>query len=223
LGKNKIIILIPSYNELKTLKKICFFLKKKKFKHLVLDDNSSDKTHNWLKKNKINYIKNRKNLGYESNILKGIKKVTKLNKFKFIITFDADGQHSLSDLIRFKNYDENIDLLIGKRTKFNRWSEYILSKLFYIFLKIKDPLSGLKRYSCLNLKKRDNFFSNKLYLVDILYFFLKSKYNVKEIKISIKTRAEKELARVGGDVKVNFKIIKIFFIFLIKIIRNAKN
>jgi hypothetical protein len=59
--------------------------------------------------------------------------------------------------------------------------------------------------------------------VDILYFFLKSKYNVKEIKISIKTRAEKELARVGGDVKVNFKIIKIFFIFLIKIIRNAKN
>ena len=64
------IVILPSYNEIGSLIKICKELKKRKINFIVLDDNSNDGTNRWLKKNKINYIRNRQNLGYEKNIKK---------------------------------------------------------------------------------------------------------------------------------------------------------
>ena len=60
LEKNKVIILIPSHNEIKTLEKICLEIKKLRLKFLVIDDASNDGTLLWLKKKNINYIKNKK-------------------------------------------------------------------------------------------------------------------------------------------------------------------
>ena len=72
LKKSKFLIIVPSFNELKSLKKFI-----KKINDLVpvfvLDDCSSDGTSNWLKKNRINFIRNKKNLGYENNLINGIK------------------------------------------------------------------------------------------------------------------------------------------------------
>ena len=66
--KSKYLILVPAFNELKNLKK--FIKKINKFSQLyVLDDCSTDKTDLWLFKNKIRYIRNKKNLGYEKNLL----------------------------------------------------------------------------------------------------------------------------------------------------------
>ena len=39
---------------------------------LILDDCSTDKTKIFLKKNKINFLRNNQNIGYENNIIKGI-------------------------------------------------------------------------------------------------------------------------------------------------------
>jgi len=61
LEKNKIIILIPSHNEIRTLKKICLEIKKLRLKLLVIDDASNDGTLQWLKKKKINFFKIKKN------------------------------------------------------------------------------------------------------------------------------------------------------------------
>ena len=43
------IILIPSYNELESLKKILPKLKKENLDILIIDDFSKDKTHHYLK------------------------------------------------------------------------------------------------------------------------------------------------------------------------------
>ena len=61
---NQIIILIPSYNDLINLKKFILNIKKK-FKILVIDDASSDDTSKFLKNNKISFIQNDFNIGYE--------------------------------------------------------------------------------------------------------------------------------------------------------------
>ena len=71
MEKDKI-ILVPSYNELASLKVICKKLKKYKLQFLILDDHSTDGTEKWLNK-----IKNpesaliTKQQGYY-NYLKGI-------------------------------------------------------------------------------------------------------------------------------------------------------
>ena len=74
------IVILPSYNEIGSLIKICKELKKKKINFIVLDDNSNDGTYQWLKKNSVNFIRNRKNLGYEKNIKKGFKYALKKGK-----------------------------------------------------------------------------------------------------------------------------------------------
>ena len=76
-------ILIPSFNELKSLKKIIYQFNSMKEIDirrdiLILDDCSTDKTKIFLKKNKINFLRNNQNIDYENNIIKGINYLKKI-------------------------------------------------------------------------------------------------------------------------------------------------
>jgi glycosyltransferase involved in cell wall biosynthesis len=94
----KSIILIPSYNEKKSLKNILNKIDSK-FKVIVVDDCSDDGTCQYLKKKKIEFIKNKTNIGYESTLKKGMIYIKKnYKKCNIVITFDADGEHKVSDL-----------------------------------------------------------------------------------------------------------------------------
>ena len=73
------LIIIPSYNEIRSLKKIFKHFKKNKFNFLVLDDHSSDGSHEWLKKIS-SFIRNKTNIGYERNILKGFRYALKIKR-----------------------------------------------------------------------------------------------------------------------------------------------
>ena len=201
--KNNFIILIPSYNELINLKKFIYNIKRIG-PVIILDDASHDNTSSWLKKNKINFIKNKKNLGYENNLYNGIIKFKK--KFSYIITFDADGQHKIGDLKKIikQNLHTKYDIIICNRIKKNRFFEQIISYFFYIFYGIKDPLSGFKVYSSSIFKKKiiiKNFF-----LVDIILENIKNK-TIKNFQIS--TNKRKDKSRVGNLLFTNFKLIKI--------------
>ena len=75
---NSLAIVIPSFNEKKNFNNI---LKKinKKYNLLIIDDCSSDGTSSYLKKNKIFFIRNNKNLGYEKSLIKVFLFLIKLN------------------------------------------------------------------------------------------------------------------------------------------------
>ena len=209
LEKNKVIILIPSHNEIKTLEKICLEIKKLSLKFLVIDDASNDGTLLWLKKKKINYIKNKKNIGYESSIITGINYIIKNFDLKYLITFDADGEHQTKDLIRVIKHlkHKNVDMVIGNRDRFNRLSEHILSFLFFIKFGVKDPLSGFKAYSVQKLKKIKNKINAKFYLVDIITLFKTKNFSIKNIHIKTKRRTDK--SRVGNILFTNIKILSL--------------
>ena len=148
------IVLIASYNELQSLKKIIPKIYKK-YKLIIVNDGSKDKTLEYLKTLNVEVIDNKKNIGYEKSLLKGfdhvIKKYPKVNT---IITFDADGEHKTSDLKRTLNFfkRKKINFLICNRLNIIRFSEKIISFLFYCRFKIKDPLSGFKIYNTNFLK-----------------------------------------------------------------------
>ena len=205
---DSLIILIPSFNELNNLKK---FIKEihKRYKVLIIDDCSSDNTSTWLKKNKINFIKNKKNIGYEQSLIKGLKILSKVKKVEKIITMDADGQHKIKHIKKFINVsnNKNPDLIIGSRKKKNRFIESIISKIFQMKYSLEDPLSGFKLYKREKLKemKFDNF--KKFFLVDLVLEFIKKKYKV--ISINIETNKRFDNPRVGDLMDTNFKMISI--------------
>ena len=205
---DSLIILIPSFNELNNLKK---FIKEihKRYKVLIIDDCSSDNTSTWLKKNKINFIKNKKNIGYEQSLIKGLKILSKVKKVEKIITMDADGQHKMKHIKKFINVsnNKNPDLIIGSRKKKNRFIESIISKIFQMKYSLEDPLSGFKLYKREKLKemKFDNF--KKFFLVDLVLEFIKKKHKV--ISINIETNKRFDNPKVGDLMQTNFKMLSI--------------
>jgi hypothetical protein len=207
-----LVVLIPAYNELNNLKKI---LKKNKKLFFIVDDFSNDNTEIFLKKNKVRYIKNKKNLGYEESLLKGIDYIIKNYKEKkFICTLDGDNEHPINLVNKiYKLFlKKNYDILVCNRKIKNRFLEEFLSDIFYTKYKIKDPMSGMKIYKIKSLKKIINFASNNFFLVDLLYLAIKNKFKVGNYEI--KTKRNLKNSKIGFGFKTQIKILKILkFLF----------
>ena len=205
---DSLVILIPSFNELTNLKKFIIEIHKR-YKVLIIDDCSNDNTSTWLKKNKINFIKNKKNIGYEQSLIKGFKILSKVKKVEKIITMDADGQHKIKHIKKFINVanNKNPDLIIGSRKNKNRFIESIISKIFQIKYSLEEPLSGFKLYKREKLieMKFDNF--KNFFLVDLVLEFIKKKHKV--ISIGIETNKRFDNPKVGNLMYTNFKMLSI--------------
>lgn len=207
-----LVVLIPAYNELNNLKKI---LNKNKKLFFIVDDYSNDNTESFLKKNKINYIRNKKNLGYEKSLLIGINYIIKnYKKKKTIFTLDGDNEHPINLVNKiYKLFlKKNYDILVCNRKIKNRFLEECLSIIFNVKYKIKDPMSGMKIYKIHALKKIINFTSNNFFLVDLLYLGIKNKFKIANYEI--KTKRNLKNSKIGFGFKTQLKILKIFkFIF----------
>lgn len=221
MGRYRLAIVVPARNEEKTIKKVVMSLKK--FGDvLIVDDSSTDKTPIIVKNLQIKVIRNKVKLGYEATLLKGIKYLLKKN-YKYIASFDADGEHDPKFFLNIKKL-KSFDLLIGKRKKLNRFSEYFFSFIVEFFFNIHDPLSGLKIYSTHILKKI------KLNIENDFNTYLIFKIKNKKGKILHKltnVKKRKDVSRLGNTFKVNLNIfvslLKLFFkIVIYKVNKNQK-
>ena len=205
---SKNLIIIPSFNEKTSLLKILKKIENKNYV-LVMDDCSTDDTSKIIQnRKKLRIISNKKNYGYEKNLLKAFRKVIN-SDFEYVITFDADGEHDFKDIEKIKKYlkIKKPDLLIGTRAKKNRFAESVVGVFFKFFYKLEDPLSGFKAYRIDKLRNVIKEIKNDFYLVDIIKLFLKKQYKVDSIKINSNI-FKKRIARVGSNFKASIKILK---------------
>ena len=113
----KTIIIVPAYNEEKTLQSVLDDLKENKYTDIVVgDDGSVDKTHEIAKDNKVFVYRHIVNRGLGANLGTGFKIAQKLGA-DIAVTFDADGQHLAKDI---KNLikpilEKEADVVIGNR------------------------------------------------------------------------------------------------------------
>ncbi len=206
-----LIIVIPCYNE----KNIFNLVKKlKKYPLIIVDDGSIvNIKKKIIQNNKIQIIRNKINKGYEYSLIKGLKKAVK-NRYKYILTMDADGEHLESNIDKSYNFAEKnkIDLLIGARSRLNRFSEEILSLLFSIKYNIKDPISGFKIYKTQELDKIINKIEFKYdFLIDITKIFIKKNLNVKNynIKSSKKAKPSKH-SNISSQLRIFYQLKYLF-------------
>tara|TARA_Y200000002_G_scaffold109046_1_gene89324 strand:+ start:123 stop:761 length:639 start_codon:yes stop_codon:yes gene_type:complete len=207
------IIIIPSFNELYSLKKI---LKKlsKKYKLIVIDDGSKDSTSKMLNAFKIESITNKKNIGYEKSLIKAFNyTIEKYPNIKNIITFDADGEHKTSDLNKIIMFSKirKPALLICNRQNIQRFSEKIINYFFKIKFNVEDPLSGLKVYNIRILKKYLNKIKSDHYLVNLAKNICAHKHKVLNYPIKCNIVKNRQ-PRIGNYFLSNIKILKILLI-----------
>lgn len=160
---NKVLLIIPAYNEeeniLKTCKKIKDYNKMNNtnYDFIVINDGSKDHTEEILKNNNLNHIELIHNLGIGGAVQTGYK-YAYINNYDIAVQLDGDGQHDVSyveDIIK-PIIDGKANLVIGSRyvennegfksTKLRRVGIKMIS--FFIKLctknKIYDTTSGFR-------------------------------------------------------------------------------
>lgn len=161
---DNIYILIPVYNEERQIKNVVEGLSKLFKNIVVVNDGSSDSTEEILKSLKVVHIKHSINLGQGAAISSGFKYINKQKNAHAVVTFDADGQHSLEDANSFateitKCKEEIIfgSRFIGKKENIPFLKRIVLSIVIFFTNKfsrtnLTDAHNGLKalKVSCLN-------------------------------------------------------------------------
>lgn len=196
-------IILPLYNEEKTIKTVLENLPHHYLiEIIVVDDHSEDNSLQEIEKanlpRKIKIIKHTQNKGYGGALLTGIKNAIG----KIIITMDTDGQHSADDIFNLVKpiIEGEADFTIGSRYlgKYfydlpitTRLGESIIEKLLQILfnVKIKNNQNGFRAFS----RKIKYLFDNMNYYgyAFCTELILKAKlngYKIKEYPIKLYDR-----------------------------------
>ena len=109
-------VLIPSYNEAKTIGQIIKSLKEKGLSVCVVDDGSTDETASLAAGQGAIVIKHEKNKGKGASLRDGFQYILK-ESFDTVLVMDADGQHRVDDIDNFfkKMNETGADIVIGNR------------------------------------------------------------------------------------------------------------
>ncbi len=156
----KIFVVVPAYNEEKTIAKVIEDLMKMGLEIVVVDDGSNDDTYKIVE----SIIKEKKhgllcrhilNRGLGAALRTGIEAAL-MEDPDVIVTFDADGQHDPQDILNVSRPIVNgeADVVIGERNfkempsskKFGNEVMNIITMMFY-GIKVKDSQSGLRAFN----------------------------------------------------------------------------
>ncbi len=187
---------IPAFNEEKNIGAIVAKLTQKYDVVIVCDDGSSDMTSTIASSLGAHVIKHEKNQGYGSAIKTIFNEAEKIAG-DVLVTFDADGQHQISDIdsILKPILENKADLVIGSRflgetkdlPKYRKIGIKTITGLTNIMTgsNITDSQSGFRAYSKKMLKEISPTESGMGISTEILIKASKNKMRLVEIPITI--------------------------------------
>lgn len=94
---DKILVVIPAFNEADSLINILPQFKDYSYDVLVVDDGSNDKTKEVLLSSNTNHISHNINMGQGATLMTGMNYASE-HGYDIVVHFDADGQHQIQDI-----------------------------------------------------------------------------------------------------------------------------
>ena len=192
----KVIVGIPAFNEEKNIGSIVAKLKQKYDHVVVCDDGSSDMTSIIASSLGANVVRHEKNHGYGSAI-KTIFNESKKIDADVLVTFDADGQHQISeiDTILEPISNDQADIVIGSRflgttkdlPKYRKIGIKTITGLTNVMTgsKISDSQRGFRAYSKKVIENISPTESGMGISTEILIKSVKKNMRITEIPITI--------------------------------------
>ncbi len=161
--KPKILLIIPAYNEEKSILKTMETVISSHYDYVIINDGSTDNTASILAHNRFNHINLLNNLGIGGAVQTGYQYAYD-NNYDIAIQFDADGQHDISfiDALVQPIIDKKANLVIGscfvdkksgnqRSSKIRRVGIRFLSNFIFVLSggkRIHDPTSGFRAADC---------------------------------------------------------------------------
>jgi len=190
--RSKIAIVIPVYNNPKTIQKVVADALKEQLFVFVVDDGSSIAVETLVKKNpNLKIIRHEQNRG-KGEALISASLIAKEQGFEQMIALDGDGQHYPSEVQKFLSLIGDDTIVIGNRkfeedvpnsSKFGR-----AFSNFWIFIEsgrwLSDTQSGFRAYplSILDLGLKQSHYD---FEIEILIKHLWKKRPIKEVEIEV--------------------------------------
>ncbi len=234
MTKEKVLFVIPAYNEEENIGKVLDEIKKDaNFADiLVINDCSKDHTKEIVLKNKVKCIDGIFNMRYAWAIQTGIKYAYQ-NNYDYVIQFDADGQHIAKEAIKLLEQAKktNADIVIGSRYLkdlgypcpfFRRIGTKMFASLvqFFCHQKIADPLSG---FQCLNKKVISKYSKMGEYPefpdANLVIEMIMNGYQIVEVPVKMRLRENGESMH-GGIIKPIKYMINMFYTIFFIVIQN---
>lgn len=112
----KFVVVIPAYNEEKTISQVIERVKKYTENIIVVDDGSTDKTNQLAEKQRVIVYRHLINRGLGGALATGLQAALRQGA-DIILTFDADGQHQAEDIPELIKpiIKSEADVVIGSR------------------------------------------------------------------------------------------------------------
>lgn len=206
MGISERVVIVPAYNEARTIGKVVSQLQPFA-KVIVVNDCSADQTAELARAAGAEVVTHTSNKGYEGSLNSGFERAAEKG-FLYALTFDADGQHEASIVNSFFEPLESnrCDLVCGVRPHYARFAELVIGQYFNLFFKVKDPLCGMKSYKLESYRRIGFFDSQRLVGSELLLRCLKMGDRVIQVPVPIHEREDKP--RFGSTWKANIKILK---------------
>ena len=208
MGKYKVAIVIPAFNEENTIVEVVQSVKEYG-DVIVVNDASIDSTEERAINAGAIMVNHNENKGYDQSLNSGFSEAEKRN-YDAVITFDADGQHSAAMLNEYiANLKQGVNLVLGVRPKTARVAEWIFMLYTQMKFNWKDPLCGMKGYSMELYRKQGYFDSYCSIGTELAYFGLLHNYSYVQLPITIENRLD--VSRFDSVMRSNWRIIKSLF------------
>ena len=194
---NEVAIIIPVYNESEVIKKVINETLKT-FKYVVcVDDGSKDSSISEISSTDAYLVKHPINMGQGAALQTGIEFARTL-PVKYFVTFDADGQHLVSDavsMVKLLKKNEH-DIILGSRflgsTENMKRSKKALLKAAIAFsnitsgLKLSDTHNGLRAFNRHVADTIQITLPDMAHASEILEIIKKNNYRYVEVPVTIR-------------------------------------
>lgn len=209
LHPEKVVAVIPAYNEAKTIGAVVRGLLPHVADIVVVDDYSTDATSEEARRAGALVIRHEFNHGYDRSINDGFKEAA-LRGASIIFTFDADGEHDTHDVSRVLAplLAGDADMVAGQRP----YTFHSVEKIFALYTSLryglKDPLCGLKAYRRAVYTSVGFFDSVSSIGTELIMRGVKKGYRLAFISVAFKSRTDNTSRFYAQRFRANLKILR---------------
>lgn len=228
-NSNDIFVVVPAYNEERTVSQVIEGIAEEGYKVMLVNDGSKDNTLNLAIESKSKYpdkifiVSHVINRGLGAALKTGMTAALKKGA-KYILTFDADGQHEISDIAKVVKplQEGKADACIGARPLKDMplsksFANFVMNFLTWIFYgrNVKDSQSGLRAFTS-DAASKINVVSSG-YAVSSEFIKEISDNHLELAEVEITTIYTPETQHKGTDAIVGIKILFKMILDLFKI------